>query len=81
MVMFYHIQYHLHCQYKTWVANHNAVSLSYGPITFSLDIKEQYNRIGGTDDWPEYEVIAKSDWNYGLVLSTSNQWVIKTQKK
>ncbi|CAF4415959.1 unnamed protein product, partial [Adineta steineri] len=47
---------------KTWTSNHNAVSISYGPLTFSLAINEQYNRIGGTDDWPEYEVISKSNW-------------------
>jgi hypothetical protein len=65
---------------ETWAANHNAVSLSYGPVTFSLGINEQYNRIGGTDDWPEFEVIAKSNWNYGLILSTANQWLIKRRK-
>ena len=49
-------------------------------MTFSLGINEQYNRIGGTDDWPEYEVIAKSGWNYGLVLSSRNEWLIKRRK-
>ncbi|CAF1007821.1 unnamed protein product [Adineta steineri] len=66
---------------KTWTSNHNAVSISYGPLTFSLAINEQYNRIGGTDDWPEYEVISKSNWNYGLDLSRTNEWLIKRHKK
>jgi DUF1680 family protein len=66
---------------KTWTANKNSVSIYYGPLTFSLAINEQYNRIGGTDDWPEYEVIAKSNWNYGLILSSINQWSIKQRKK
>jgi hypothetical protein len=66
---------------QTWTTNHNALSLSYGPLTFSLSIDEQYNRNGGTDDWPEFEVIAKSDWNYGLVLDSENEWQIKRDKK
>jgi hypothetical protein len=66
---------------KTWAANHNAVSIAYGPVTYSLGINEQYNRIGGTDDWPEYEVIAKSNWNYGLLLSSINECSIKRRKK
>ncbi|CAF4531566.1 unnamed protein product, partial [Rotaria magnacalcarata] len=52
----------------------------YGPLTFSLGISEQYNRIGGTDDWPEFEVIPKSNWNYGLVMASSNEWLIKRKK-
>ncbi|CAF3433064.1 unnamed protein product [Rotaria socialis] len=65
---------------QTWTSNHSAVSLSYGPLTFSLGISEQYNRIGGTDDWPEFEVIPKSNWNYGLVMASSNEWLIKRKK-
>ncbi|CAF2088320.1 unnamed protein product [Rotaria magnacalcarata] len=65
---------------QTWTSNHSAVSLSYGSLTFSLGISEQYNRIGGTDDWPEFEVIPKSNWNYGLVMASSNEWLIKRKK-
>ncbi len=36
---------------QTWPANRNAVSIYYGPVAYSLDISEQYNRIGGTDDY------------------------------
>ncbi|CAF0928891.1 unnamed protein product [Rotaria sordida] len=66
---------------KTWISNSNSVSLSYGPLTFSLGISEQYNRIGGTDDWPEFEVISKSNWNYGLITTSTNEWLIKRKKK
>jgi len=65
---------------KTWTSNQNAVSVNYGPLTFSLGINEQYIRIGGTEEWPEYQVIAKSNWNYGLLLSSANEWVIKRNK-
>ena len=66
---------------KTWTANRNSVSIYYGPVVYSLGISEQYNRIGGTDDWPEYEVIAKSNWNYGLILSSIDERCIKREEK
>ncbi|CAF1615563.1 unnamed protein product, partial [Adineta ricciae] len=66
---------------KTWTQNKNSVSIHYGPLTFSLAIDEQYNRIGGTNEWPEYEVIAKSNWNYGLLLSSRDQWKLSRVKK
>ena len=66
---------------KTWTANKNAVSIYYGPLTFSLGMIEQYSRIGGTDDWPEYQVLAKSNWNYGLILSSINERSIKRKTK
>jgi len=65
---------------KTWAANKNCISVHYGPLAFALGISEQYTRIGGTDDWPEYQVQAKSKWNYGLVLSSINQGSIKRRK-
>jgi hypothetical protein len=66
---------------RTWTANNNAVSVNYGPVAFSLNFTEQFNRIGGTDDWPEYEVVSKSIWNYGLILSSINERSIKRTKK
>jgi hypothetical protein len=54
---------------KTWAKNHNAVSVNYGPLTFSLKIGENWTRYGGTDGWPEWEVHPTTAWNYGLVLN------------
>src|SRR5438552_1330869 len=54
---------------KAWEKNHNAVSVNYGPLTFSLKIGENWTRYGGTDAWPEWEVHPKTAWNYGLVLN------------
>jgi hypothetical protein len=54
---------------KTWVKNHKAVSVNYGPLTFSLKIGENWTRYGGTDAWPEWEVSPTTSWNYGLVLN------------
>ena len=68
---------------KKWEKNHNSVSVNYGPLTFSLNIKEKYvekpsdkTAIGDSrwqedvdrDEWPTYEIYPDSDWNYGLIL-------------
>jgi hypothetical protein len=68
---------------KTWTANHNSVSVNYGPLTFSLKIGEQFVRqdssrtaIGDSSwqktadpsKWPSFEIFPTTPWNYGLVL-------------
>ncbi|MFD5984461.1 RICIN domain-containing protein [Streptomyces cyaneofuscatus] len=53
---------------RTWAENHRSVSVDHGPLTYSLRIGERYERIGGSDAFPEYAVHATSPWNYGLVL-------------
>jgi hypothetical protein len=52
---------------KTWTAQHNAVSIGYGALTFALQITENWTQTGGTAQWPELDVHAGSAWNYGLV--------------
>ncbi|MDC0707561.1 glycoside hydrolase family 127 protein [Stigmatella sp. ncwal1] len=52
---------------RTWPAQHNAVSVNHGPLTFSLRITENWVQTGGSAQWPQYDVHAGSAWNYGLV--------------
>jgi hypothetical protein len=67
----------------TWEKNHKAVSVNYGPLTFSVKIKEDYVKKessktavhdskwqDGADasKWPSWEIRPGSDWNFGLVL-------------
>ncbi len=54
---------------KTWTQNRNTVSVTRGPLTYSLRILERYERQGGTDDWPAWDIFPESPWNYGLVLN------------
>jgi DUF1680 family protein len=54
---------------RKWEKNHNAVSVNYGPLSFSLKIGERWERCGGTDAWPEQEVFPTTPWNYGLALN------------
>ncbi len=53
-----------------WKKNNNAVSVSRGPVYFSLRIQERWERYGREGVWPEWEVFPASAWNYGLVLDT-----------
>ena len=55
---------------RTWAKNKNSVSVDYGPLTFSLAIKEQWNPIKGPDKWSGFEVLPLSAWNYGLDLKS-----------
>ena len=53
---------------RRWTTNQNAVSVDRGPLTFSLQIGEKWDRYEGTEQWPKYAVYPQSAWNYGLVL-------------
>jgi hypothetical protein len=53
---------------KVWEKNKNAVSVSRGPLAFSLAIGEKWSRYGGTDAWPAFEVFPTTPWNYGLEI-------------
>jgi hypothetical protein len=70
-------------QLRRWARNKNSVSINYGPLTFSLLIKEEYKKqdskataIGDSrwqenadvTAWPSYEIYAASPWNYGLQI-------------
>ncbi len=70
---------------RKWDRNKNSVSVSYGPLGFSLKIEERYERRSSketaqgdarwqehadADKWPSYEIFPASDWNYGLVLDS-----------
>jgi hypothetical protein len=71
---------------RVWDENKNSVSINYGPLTFSLKIKEVYEKIDGTSNlqadskwqpgadqsqWPAYNIYPASMWNYGLNLSSA----------
>jgi len=51
---------------RVWGANHNAVSVDYGALTFALRFDERWHRYAGSADWPEYEVTSPTAWNVGL---------------
>lgn len=57
---------------KTWGKIGGAVSVKRGPLWYSLNIEEEWNRYGGTDEWPAYEILPASAWNYGLMVDPEN---------
>jgi len=57
---------------SVWEKIGNSVSVNRGPLTYSLKIGENWKRFGGTDDWPEYEVLPTTPWNYGLIVNRRN---------
>ena len=69
---------------QVWKENRNTVSVSRGPLTYSLKIGERWVREGGTDEFPAQEVYATTPWNYGLVVNLQKPeesfQVVKTGK-
>lgn len=53
---------------KRWGTSRNFASVDRGPLTYALQIKENYRRHGGTDAWPAWNIFPASPWNYGLLL-------------
>ncbi len=52
-----------------WPGLGRAASIRRGPLWYSLEINEEWKRAGGTDDWPAWEVLPASAWNYALLLN------------
>jgi hypothetical protein len=50
-----------------WPRN-GSVTVERGPLSYSVKIGEKWVRCGGTDAWPDWEVLPTTPWNYGLVL-------------
>lgn len=57
---------------KVWEKNHRSVSVYRGPLIYSLRIGERWERYGGTEDWPAYEVFPTTPWNYGLIVDLNS---------
>ncbi|MEW5901389.1 MAG: beta-L-arabinofuranosidase domain-containing protein, partial [Acidobacteriota bacterium] len=53
---------------KAWEKVGNSVSVRRGPLWFALAIGEEWKRYGGTEEWPAYEILPKTPWNYGLAV-------------
>jgi len=57
---------------KAWEKNKNAISVQRGPLTYSLKITERWERYGGSDKWPAFQVFPTTSWNYGLIVDVKN---------
>jgi hypothetical protein len=57
---------------RSWGVNDDAVSVAHGPLTYSLQIQEDWRQFDGTADWPQYEVRPASPWNYALQVDAKD---------
>src|SRR5262249_8315426 len=57
---------------RRWEKNHNAASVNYGPLTFSLKIGEQWTRYGGAPVLPEWGGHPRTALDFGVVLNESS---------
>jgi hypothetical protein len=58
---------------RTWERNKNAVSVDRGPLTYSLKIGEDWqSKPSNHADFPDWDVLPTTPWNYGLVLDDQN---------
>jgi hypothetical protein len=63
------IRFPMATRVRIWEKNRGIAAVEHGPLTYSLKIKEDYRRSGGTDPWPAFEIFPASPWNYALVPS------------
>jgi hypothetical protein len=66
------LEFPLDIKIAHWERIRNAVSVRRGPLWYSLKIGEEWRRYGGTDEWPAYEILPTTPWNYGLVVNEAN---------
>lgn len=72
---------------QRWAANHDSVSVKYGPLTFSLKIGQRVERMDSSKtaigdsgwqktadpaQWPAFDIYPTTPWNYGLVLDDAH---------
>lgn len=57
---------------NVWEKNKEAVSVYRGPLAYSLEIGERWEKYDAGGDWPGYEVFPETPWNYGLIVDTKN---------
>jgi DUF1680 family protein len=55
----------------TWAKQADAVSVSRGPLTYSLKMGEKWAPFG-SPKWPNYEVLPTTPWNFGLLVDRAN---------
>jgi DUF1680 family protein len=66
-----HITMPMEIAVTEWPAN-GSVTLDRGPLSYSVKIEEEWKQWGGTDEWPNWEVLPKGPWNYGLIINRSD---------
>ena len=71
------VQFSMDIEVKSWPLWPNTVSIKRGPLWYSLQIKEKWDRFNGTDIWPAFQVTPDSPWNFGLLLENEQPIRVK----
>jgi hypothetical protein len=73
------VNFAMDVELTNWPRN-GAVTVDRGPLSYSVKIEEDWkadvNAEGASEKWPEWEVFAKSDWNYGLIINEDTEFDI-----
>ena len=59
---------------------HDAITVTRGPLVYSLRVGERWERIRGKDPCPDYAVHPTTPWNYGLAVDPDDPQ-LKVAKK
>ena len=63
-------------KFSTW--ENNSTGVERGPLAFALAVEEDWRKFPDwrrgdvEDEWPQWEVHPKSDWNYGLIIDKTS---------
>jgi hypothetical protein len=57
---------------SVWPKQANSVSVTHGPLAYSLKIGHRWEKIGGSDPWPDQAVYPTTPWNLGLAVDRAN---------
>lgn len=90
------INFPMQLKVRRWEKNHDAASVNFGPLTFSLKIGEEYvtresnetaqhdsgwQKNADSSQWPSFEIHPTTPWNYGLVLPENHEEGFEIQRK
>lgn len=75
------VEFLMELSYTKWPVN-QSITIDRGPLSYSLKINEEWTAtkdIGiklyeGTEERPNYEVLPKSSWNYGICLDENSKF-------
>jgi hypothetical protein len=66
------LQLPMKLKFSVWKSQAKAASVNIGPLTHSLKIGEKWEKLNGTEEWPDLAVYPTSAWNIGLEVDSTN---------
>ena len=63
-----------------WPRN-DSVTLERGPLSYSVRIEERWQRCGGTEAWPEWEVFPRSPWAWAPLVAAGEPVAVEVAER